>query len=71
MNMAQVTINANVKILPFGYAVIEVKDYEKPKAERGEKSPLYIQPRTTSPESIEIAFNGENYRVPKTTNGFL
>jgi len=60
-----------LKILPFGHVVIEVKDYEKRKAERGERTLIYVEPRTTSPESIEIAFNGENYRVPKTTNGSL
>ncbi|MBU0568462.1 hypothetical protein KJ693_07270 [bacterium] len=71
MKEAQVKININFRILPFGHAFLEAKGYEEEKEVREKESPVYIVPKTTNPELIKITFGGENYAVPKTTGGFL
>lgn len=71
MKETQIKLNINFRILPFGHALIEIKDYKKEKEKRKEKIPLYIEPKTTSPEVIEITFGGVDYIVPKVTHGFI
>lgn len=71
MKEAQIKININFRIIPFGHALIEVKGYGEEKEVREKESPVYIVPKTTSPELIEIIFGGENYITPKTTGGLL
>lgn len=71
MKEAQIKINVNLKLLPFECASIEVKDYEKEIEGKGKESPVYTELKTTDAGLVEIAFNGENYVVPKTTNGLL
>ena len=68
-----IKINVNFRIIPFGHVSIEVKgrEEEKETREREKESPVYLEPKTTNPQLIEITFGGENYTVPKTTDGFL
>jgi len=60
-------IQINFKIIPFGHASIEVKYHIAEKEE--EKFPVYYVPKTTNPQLIRINF--DEYKVPKTTGGFL
>jgi hypothetical protein len=71
MKELQIKINVNFKIIPFGYASIEVKGREEEKEEREKESSVYSEPKTTNPQLIEITFGGENYGIPKTTGGIL
>ncbi|MBU1207788.1 MAG: hypothetical protein KKH04_12805 [Proteobacteria bacterium] len=71
MNEANVAVSVNLKIMPFGCAAIEFKTEEKEIVERRKGSPIYSEPRTTIPNMVKIAFNGDDYIVPKTTNGSL
>lgn len=71
MKEAQIKININFRIIPFGHASIEVKRYDEEKEVREKESPIYLEPKTTNPQFIEITFGGENYTVPKTTGGLL
>lgn len=71
MKMSQIKINVNFKIIPFGHASIEIKDHEAEKEEEEKESPVYLEPKTTNPQLIEITFGGENYKVPRTTGGLL
>jgi hypothetical protein len=71
MKEAQIQTNVNFRIIPFGHALIEVKGHEEQKEEREKEFPVYLEPKTTNPERIEIIFGGENYAVPKTTGGLL
>jgi len=64
-------IKINFRILPFGHVSIEVKGHEDKKEVREKESPVYFEPKTTNPQLIEITFGGENYKIPKTTGGFL
>lgn len=71
MKSAQINITVNLKIIPFGQVFLEIKGYAK-KVETEKKGfPVYQEPKTTNLQIIEITFGGENYSVPKTTNGFL
>lgn len=71
MKEAEAKINVNFRIIPFGYASIEIKGHEEEKELREKEPPVYLEPRTTNPQLIEITFGGENYTVPKTTGGLL
>ena len=71
MKAAEAKINVNFKIIPFGHATIEIKGHEEEKELREKESPVYLEPKTTNPQLIEITFGGENYTVPKTTGGLL
>jgi len=71
MKEAQIRINVNFKIIPFGHILIEMKGYEEEKEVREKELLVYLEPKTTNPQLIEITFGGENYTVPKTTDGFL
>jgi len=71
MKESQVKINVSFKIIPFGHVSIEVKNHEAEEETREKESPIYLEPKTTNPQLIEIIFGGENYIVPKTTGGFL
>jgi hypothetical protein len=71
MKETQIKVNVNFRILPFGHASIEIKGHEEEKEVKGKQCPVYLEPKTTTPEVIEITFDGENYSVPKTTGGFL
>lgn len=69
MSEAIVKVNVNLKIIPFGSASIEWRTEEREREKIEKKSPVYSQPWTTIPEVIETAFNGDDYIVPKTTDG--
>jgi hypothetical protein len=71
MKEPQIKINVNFKITPFGYISIEVKGQEESHEAKEKEIPVYLEPKTTNPLLIEITFSGENYKVPKTTSGFL
>jgi len=71
MKEPQIKINVNFKIIPFGHASIEVKGHEEEKEAREKESPVYLEPKTTNPQLIEITFGGENYKIPRTTGGLL
>jgi hypothetical protein len=71
MKEAEVKINVNFRIIPFGHASIEIKDHEEEKELREKELPVYLEPKTTNLQLIEITFDGENYTVPKTTGGLL
>ena len=71
MKGPRIEINVNFKIVPFGCVSIEVKNHEAEGEAREKESPVYLEPKTTNPQLIEITFGGENYTVPKTTGGFL
>jgi len=71
MKEAQIKIDINFKIIPFGHASIEIRGQEEEKEAREKEFPVYLEPKTTNPQLIEIIFGGENYTVPKTTGGFL
>jgi len=71
MSGTRIKINISFKILPFGHAIVEIKGQEEEKAQKEIQAPLYIEPKTTNPEYIEIIFGGQNYTVPKTTGGIL
>jgi len=69
MTDSNVAVTISVRMMPFGCASIELKSAGRD-IDRSEKGfPVYSQSRTTSPDLIEIAFNGDYYTVPKTTNG--
>ncbi len=59
-------IQINFKIIPFGHSSIEIKHGAEKDVE---EFPVYSVPRTTNPQLIEITF--DEYKVPKTTGGFL
>jgi hypothetical protein len=71
MKEAEVKINVNFRIIPFGHASIEIKGHEEEKELREKELPVYLEPKTTNLQLIEITFDGENYTVPKTTGGLL
>lgn len=71
MKETQIKININFRIIPFGHASIEIRGHEEEKEVREKESPVYLEPKTTNPQIIEITFGGENYLVPKTTGGIL
>lgn len=71
MKEAQLKINVNFRIIPFGHISIEIKGHEVEEEVREKESPIYLEPKTTNPQAIEITFGGENYSVPKTTCGIL
>jgi len=71
MKEAQIKVNVNFRMIPFGHTSIEVKGHEEEKEVREKEFPVYLEPKTTNPQLIEITFGGENYGVPKTTGGFL
>jgi len=71
MKMPQIKINVNFKIIPFGYVSIEIKGHEAEKEAEEKESPVYLEPKTTNPQLIEITFGRENYKVPRTTGGLL
>lgn len=71
MKEAQIKINVNFKIIPFGHASIEIRGREEEKEISEKEFPVYLEPKTTNPQLIEITFDGENYTIPKTTGGFL
>jgi hypothetical protein len=71
MKEPEIKINVNFKIIPFGHASIEVKGHEEEKATGEKESPVYLEPKTTNPQLIEITFGRENYKIPKTTGGIL
>jgi hypothetical protein len=71
MKETQTKINVNFRILPFGHASIEAGGFEEKRGVQEKEVPLYLEPKTTNPQLIEITFAGENYMVPKTTGGFL
>ena len=71
MKEAQIKINVNFKIIPFGHASIELRGHEIEKEAEEKELPIYLEPKTTNPQMIEITFGGENYAVPKTTGGLL
>jgi len=71
MKESKVEFNVSVRLLPFGYASIEVKEYGKEEELRKKASPVYLEPNTTNPQLIEIIFDGETYIVPKTTGGLF
>jgi hypothetical protein len=66
---ARITIKFS--IIPFGHVSIQTEGREEEKELREKEQPVYIEPKTTNPEMIEITFDGGNYTVPKTTGGFL
>jgi hypothetical protein len=71
MKEANIKVNVNFRILPFGYTSIELKGRGVETEIREKEFPVYIEPKATNPQLIEITFGGENYGVPKTTGGFL
>lgn len=71
MKETQIKINVNFRIIPFGHTLIEIKGSEGQKEKTEKEFPVYVEPRTTHPETIEFTFGGENYGTPKTTGGFL
>jgi hypothetical protein len=71
MKEAEVKINVNFRIIPFGHASIEIKGHEEEKELREKELPVYLEPKTTNLQLIEITFDRENYTVPKTTGGLL
>ena len=71
MKESKLGINVSVRLLPFGYASIEVKEFGKEEEPRKKISPVYLEPKTTNPQLIEITFDGETYTVPKTTGGLF
>jgi len=64
-----VQIQINFKIIPFGHASIEVKYHGAEKDVEEKEFPVYSVPKTTNPQLIRITF--DEYKVPKTTGGFL
>lgn len=70
MMSSQPKVSVNLRILPFGHAVIEIKN-NREVAEVKIQPPEYTEPKTTDTQTIEITFGGENYVVPKTTGGIL
>ncbi len=71
MKESEVKFNVNVKIIPFGHISIEIEGHKEEKKEEEKELPVYLEPKTTNPQLIEITFDGENYSVPKTTGGFF
>ena len=69
--MKEPQIKINVRIIQFGHASIEIKGHEEVKEVKEKEPPVYLEPKTTNPQVIEITFGGENYIVPKTTGGIL
>jgi hypothetical protein len=64
------TVKISLKIVPFGSATYEVT-IRKPSSDEKERDlPRYVQPLTTSVETVEVPFEGSNtYLIPKTTAG--
>lgn len=71
MKETQIKINVNFKIVPFGHVSIEIRGHEEEKEVREKEFSVYLVPKATNPQLIEITFGGENYVVPKTTGGIL
>lgn len=71
MKALQTKVYINFRIIPFGNASIELKGLEEGMEVREKKCPVYLEPKTTYPQLIDVTFGGENYGVPKTTGGFL
>lgn len=71
MKETQMKINVNFRIIPFGHASIEIKGHGEEIEVIEKRPPIYLEPRTTNPELIEIIFGGENYIIPKTTGDLL
>lgn len=71
MKIPETKININFKILPFGHAQIEIKGAEGEKENRLERTAEYSEPKTTNQQVIEIIFDGQEYKIPKTTGGLF
>jgi len=71
MKESNLGINVSIRLLPFGYASIVVKEFGKEEETRKKISPVYIEPKTTNLQLIEINFEGETYTVPKNTGGLF
>ena len=71
MNKSNTKINISCKILPFAHASVEIKSDENLKYEKIDEPVKYGMPTTTDTKTIEINFEGGNYKNPQTTCGIL
>jgi hypothetical protein len=69
MNEAKIAVKCNLRIMPFGCASIELRTEERETGKEEKGFPVYSQPATTIPGLTEIAFNRDDYMVPRTTDG--
>jgi len=68
MKLKSSQININLRILPFGRVVIEIKGTAQEEKKEEEKT-LYKKPEITNVEIYEITSSGRYYTMPKTTGG--
>jgi hypothetical protein len=72
MELKSPQININLRILPFGRAIVEIRggEQKEQKEEKEEKKiSVYKKPEITNVEIYEITSSGLNYVTPKTTGG--
>jgi len=64
-----INIKSSVNILPFGQMKLLFSSSEE-EFEEKEKIPVYIEPRSTNIEKVEIFYEGsKEYKIPETTDG--
>ena len=61
----------NLKILPFGQVIIEIKNPGNLNEEILEQDQNYSQPKSTDIKIFEKTFGEDNYIVPQTTGGYF
>jgi hypothetical protein len=71
MHQPHQSFTVNVRIVPFGHAVVQMGGGERREEAPETRPSVYTEPKTTNPHIIEIRFRGHDYGVPKTTGGFF
>jgi hypothetical protein len=69
MELKSTQININLRILPFGQAIIEIKGTAQKEENKKEKISLYKEPEITNVEVYEITSSDHYYATPRTTGG--
>ncbi len=63
-------IKISINILPFGQIKL-MFGLSKEKETENKEHPIYVEPRSTNVERIEISYEGKEkeYKIPETTDG--
>jgi len=69
--MKEPQMKINLRIIPFGHAIIEIRGREEIEEVREKEVPVYVKPERIIPQFIRIYIGEENYTVLKNTEGLI
>jgi hypothetical protein len=69
MELKSPQININLRILPFGRAIVEIRGAEQKEEKEKKKISAYKKPEITNVEIYKITSSDRYYVTPKTTGG--